>query len=158
MNPVRLFFNIDSDEKTFSGSFSFFNIKPRVEMSFPIYFSNNGPRSFTLDGHYRYFLGKQTNGFYISGFSRFARLSGTFNYDAYINNKNKTGSTYKLGAGFGIGYRIFSKRGLYWGASISIGRYLIGDNNQYASSIFLGTNDDQKIIFDIEVFKIGYAF
>lgn len=171
INPFRLLF-IDKESKTLSGSFSFFNVKPHVEISIPFFLSinkdDNGWRdsrsfyAFTLDGHYRYFLGKRTKGFYISGFSRFAALHGTLlgDYFDFSSNSNKRDSTYKLGVGFGIGYRIFSTRNFYWGASLNLGRYIIGDNNRYRSSNSgLATDiDDLEYIIDVEFFKIGYAF
>lgn len=170
INPLRFLF-LDEDEKSFSGSFSFFNVKPNVEISIPIFISNVSSSFsdtedfsvFTIDGHYRYFLGKNTNGFYISGFSRFATLNGTFgdDYSSFGRDRSKkSGRTYKLGGGFGLGYRVFSKSGIYWGASLSVGRYLIGDSDQYRSANYasLSDMDDSKVIFDVEFFKIGYAF
>ncbi len=164
INPIRLL-ALSTDEKTFSGSFSFFNLKPNVEISIPIFVSNTQLAGedfsvFTIDGHYRYFLGSKTNGFYISGFSRLATLNGTFSNQHSWNENNESGRTYKLGAGFGIGYRIFSKSGLYWGASLSLGRYLIGNSNQYRSSYSdtFAEIDDEEFIFDVELFKFGYAF
>jgi len=61
---------------------------------------------FTIDGNYRYFLGKQTKGFYISAFSRFALLRGALSrdYDRYGEVRQRD-TEYKLG--FGVGYRIF---------------------------------------------------
>ncbi len=172
INPFRLLF-IDKESKTLSGSFSFFNVKSHVEISIPFFVSiskdDNDWRdtgnfyAFTLDGHYRYFLGQRTKGFYISGFSRFAALHGTLGDDFDFlsnNNNNNRDSTYKLGVGFGIGYRVFSKRNFYWGASLNLGRYIIGDSNRYRSSIsgFATDIDDLEYIIDVEFFKIGYAF
>jgi hypothetical protein len=67
------------------------------------------------------------------------------------------GNESKLGIGVGLGYRIFSYRGLYWGTSISFGRYLIGKNNKFSGG-FLTYDDDNQYILDIELLKFGWAF
>jgi len=169
INPFRLLF-IDKDDKTFSGSFSIFNVSPNVEIAIPIYASSSGSgnnkfRSLTIDGHYRYFLNKHAKGFYISGMSRFTALHGTLgkNYDYFndelASNKDRD-STYKLGIGFGLGYRVFSKSGFYWGAGLSLGRYIVGENDRYqlTSGDLASDIDDQEVIIDVEFFKFGYAF
>jgi hypothetical protein len=61
------------------------------------------------------------------------------------------------GAGVGIGYRKFSYRGLYWGASLSLGRYFIGKNDRFYGS-WLSYDDDNEIIIDVEFLKFGWAF
>jgi len=59
--------------------------------------------------------------------------------------------------GVGIGYRIFSYKGLYWGTSVSFGRYIVGENNKFHGS-FLDINDDAKYIIDFELLKFGFAW
>ena len=62
-----------------------------------------------------------------------------------------------MGVGIGIGYRIFLKSGYYWGASLSVGHYLVGENNKFGVSNLVYA-DDKARIADIELFKFGYAF
>ena len=160
VNPLRLLW-VDK-ATTFSGSFSLFDVTRFAEISFPVYFQSpkNGDdlTEFTLDAHYRYFLGKTQNGFYLSGFARYAFLNGTLNFEDITPIPTKTkDSQHKLGIGFGIGYRIFSERGLYWGTSLSVGRYVTGSNNRFYGD-FLTLDDDNEFIVDIEVLKFGWAF
>ncbi|MDD2796985.1 MAG: hypothetical protein PHV20_00175 [Bacteroidales bacterium] len=168
---VNLFRLLMIDEvRSFSGSFSLFNVDRKAEIAFPIYYQN--PKSetdlteFTADCHYRYFLGKTQNGFYLSAFARFAHLNGTLGdnnyilYDGFgnpITTNLKKDTENKIGIGFGLGYRIFSYRGLYWGTSMSIGRYIIGKNDRFMGS-FLTLDDDSPLIYDVELLKFGWAF
>ena len=171
INPVRILL-VDKKEKSFSGTLSFFNIRPNTEIAIPFYFSvtdnsDDGIFSYnkfydsTVDLHYRFFLGKSTNGFYMSAISRLAALHGDVGDDLVIFDTEPVSrsreTTIKLGVGFGIGYRIFSSSGWYWGTSLSAGRYLIGDNDKHVSG-FLNFDDDSKYIFDFELLKFGYAF
>jgi len=167
---------LDENQDNFfslSGTLSLFNVNRNAEIAFPIYYgkTNNGSTisDFTLDCHYRYFLGSAQNGFYMSCFARFANLSGTVtNYQMGYPSNTTTSpkSADKLGIGVGIGYRKFSKNGLYWGASLSVGRFIIGENNilsnnndgNYGLLGNISGTDDSEIIFDIEFFKFGWAF
>jgi hypothetical protein len=146
-----------------SGSFSFFDISRSAEIAFPFYYQD--PKDsydlteFTLDCHYRYFLGNTQNGFYLSAFVRYAHLRGMLGVNNLFENQqdNPRGTENKLGLGFGLGYRIFSYKGFYWGISLSIGRYFIGENDKFQGS-FLSLDDDEKQILDMELLKFGYAF
>jgi hypothetical protein len=161
LNLIRLL--LTEDATTLSGSFSLFNVNRNAEISFPFYYQN--PKKsidlteFTLDCHFRYFLGNTQNGFYLSAFTRYAILHGTLGEDYIINTQSgdKKDTEHKLGIGFGIGYRIFSYSGLYWGTSLSIGRYFVGKNNKFSGSIFT-FEDDDEYIFDMELLKFGWAF
>jgi len=141
--------------KRISGTFSLFAVDRKAEIAFPFYITFPKEEyhydAVTLDCHYRYFLGNTQNGFYLSGLSRLAFISGK-DYYSSTSNKKKVG---KFGIGFGIGYRYFSYNGFYWGASLSIGRFIIGpdifDNNLNY------TNDNQAFI-DFEFLKFGYSF
>ena len=66
----------------------------------------------------------------------------------------------KFGMGVGIGYRIFFKNGIYngmyWGASLSVGRYISGKKHQFIHDAAGG--DDEQNIIDVELLKFGYAF
>lgn len=149
---------------TLSGTFSLFNVKKQVEIAFPVYYAKPEDKrdltTFTVDCHYRYFLGNTLNGFYLSGFARYAYLNGYAGDNDLIHLGNSYGeniSENKIGIGFGIGFRKFSYKGLYWGASISFGRYIIGQNDKFYGS-FLSLDDDEKYILDIECLKFGWAF
>jgi hypothetical protein len=151
---------------TLSGTFSIFNVNKQVEIAFPVYFdrpeNKYDLRTFTIDCHYRYFLGNTLNGFYLSGFVRYANLNGYEGNNGLdiFGNQNLIGksiSENKIGIGFGLGVRKFSYKGLYWGVSVSFGRYFIGENNRFRGG-FLTLDDDEKFIFDIECLKFGWAF
>ena len=162
LNLFRLL--IMDQATTVSGTFSLFDVNRQAEIAFPIYYQHaidqNDLTEFTVDCHYRYFLGKQQNGFYLSAFTRFAYLRGTLgnNFFGYTSTDNfQKDSEAKMGIGFGIGVRKFSYRGLYWGSSLSFGRYLIGHNERFMGS-FLTLDDDAPYILDIELLKFGWAF
>lgn len=150
---------------SFSGTFSLFNVNRQAEIAFPIYYQQSNDAytltELTVDCHYRYFLGQVQNGFYLSGFTRFAYLNGNLtnnnSYDPYNTPSAKKGKEAKLGLGVGIGYRKFSKKGLYWGTSLSLGRYVIGKNERFGNSYF-SMDDDSSIIVDFEFLKFGWAF
>ncbi|MEA3475704.1 MAG: hypothetical protein U9R23_04605 [Candidatus Cloacimonadota bacterium] len=177
-NIFRLiFFGSDTNllNHTLSGGFSIFNIDRQAEIAFPIFYSNpenkwgiewydeiNYLRQFTLDCHYRRFLGHSQNGFYISGFVRYANIRGYEYYywgdgkdDDSVNSKMS--SENKLGIGIGIGYRIFSCKGFYWGTSLNLGRYFFGENDRYIGQ-FLWYDNDNEVIFNFELLKFGWAF
>ncbi len=147
-----------------SGSYSRFDLDRKAEVAFPFFYGKlDDNRLFTLDMHYRKFLGKHQNGFYLSGGLRFAHVEGTEeDYDYYYNstygyydyyyNERKV-KTNKIGIMFGIGYRYFTKSGFYWGTSLSAGRYLTGNNN-----IESGFLDGTKLIIDFEILKFGVTF
>jgi hypothetical protein len=161
LNPFR-FLYLDK-AFTLSGTFSLFNLDRKAEIAFPFYFQNpkesNELSEFTIDCHYRYFLGNSQNGFYLSGFVRYAYLEGVTGENVLFDNRiyGVKGTENKIGIGFGIGFRKFSYRGLYWGASLSFGRYFIGRNDRFAGE-FLLIDDDNEIIVDIELLKFGWAF
>ena len=161
VNPLALL----TFGQIFSGTFSFFDTQRNVEIALPIFHEAIGiGRSdeltrTTIDAHYRQFLGDSLNGFYVSGFARAARLRGRTGDDPSLISQ--PGGQYetvsKLGVGVGIGYRIFLKNGYYWGASMSVGHYLVGENNKFGLSNLVYA-DDRARIGDIELFKFGYAF
>lgn len=170
VNPIRLLL-FNGEQKSFSGTVSLFNVFDNAELAFPVFigkskadiFSHRGDfYSATVDAHYRNFLGTTRRGFYLAGFTRLAALRGTEgrDYEFIWDNTsavNKRSSELKLGLGFGIGYRIFSKSGLYWGTSLSIGRYLIGESDKYVDNTFLA-DDDAELIVDFELLKFGLLF
>lgn len=172
VNPFRLITLGTSNSTSLSGSVSLFNVVRSAEIQIPLYYMSSSDKDedlykdafslFTADVHYRQFLGRTQNGFFLSGFGRLARLEG---YEGKLFDDlwgdstvtNERSSLLKIGAGVGLGYRIFSHRGLYWGSSISLGRYFNGGKNRFRGG-FGSLYDDGEIIFDIELFKFGWAF
>lgn len=149
---------------SFSGGFSLFGKNRHAEIAFPFLYSNpedaDDLEEFTLDCHYRYFLGNTQNGFYLSAFTRYAYLNGYLGgNDLFFDNINSKfrHTEHKIGIGIGLGYRIFSYRGLYWGTSLSFGRYIIGENDKFFGD-WLTIDDDEKYIIDFEFLKFGFAF
>jgi hypothetical protein len=148
-----------------SGGFSLFGVNRHAEIVFPIFYSSpEDPmdlKELTIDCHYRYFLGNTQNGFYLSGFVRYAHLNGYLgDNDAFLFNDEPgdvKSSENKVGIGVGVGYRKFSYKGLYWGTSLSFGRYVTGENDKFYGK-FLSLDDDNKIIIDFEFLKFGWAF
>ncbi len=57
----------------------------------------------------------------------------------------------------GVGVKVFLKNGIYWGAGVSVGRYLTSENEIFSKDSFFIT-DDTPFILDVEFFKFGYAF
>jgi len=176
VNLPRLLF-IKDEFFSATGTFSLFGVDRKAEIAFPFYYDktkyvndeNKPSRSlqvFTLDCQYRYFLNffdNVQNGFYISGGARYANLHGTLGEDDQLlnwydnTNEHKIDSENKFGLGFGFGYRVFSKRGLYWGFSFTTGRYLTGNNNRFTGSFFT-LDDDDEMYYDFELLKFGWAF
>jgi hypothetical protein len=162
LNPFRLL--VIDKMSTISGGVSFFAINRNAEVAFPFYFQfpqeSSDLTDYTLDCHYRYFLGNTQNGFYVSTFLRYAYLYGVLGDDYLIDDRtlsDRKGEQNKLGFGFGLGVRIFSYKGLYWGASLNFGRYFVGKNNQFKSNV-LAFDDDNEYILDVELLKFGWAF
>lgn len=171
---------LGEDDKSLSGTYSFFNTENNTEIALPFMYSsslhqslwdyelldiNEKLTSYTLDAHYRKYLGHRLDGFYLSAFTRAAYLSGikgdesNYSYSSLNTANYKKGSEFKLGIGFGIGYRIISQSGYYWGSSLSVGKYLIGDSDVFVDSEGISsTLDDEEFIVDIELLKFGFAF
>ncbi|MCK4956602.1 MAG: hypothetical protein KAS49_03130, partial [Candidatus Cloacimonetes bacterium] len=96
----------------------------------------------------------------LSGFTRYAHLSGYAgdNFEFLTSDTPTTQTTEnKIGIGIGLGYRKFSYRGLYWGVSLNLGRYIIGENDKFHDGFF-SMDNDSKMIFNMELLKFGWAF
>lgn len=180
-NYFRLL-TLGSAEKTLSGTYSFFNTKNNTEIAIPFMLSsaehssyygydivdnNKNLTSFTIDAHYRKYLGHRLDGFYLSAFARAAYLNGLkggnpsyyYSSEPYNFTQPHTSSEVKFGIGFGIGYRIISDSGYYWGTSLSLGKYLVGDSNIFDDAEGISANlDDEEFIITIELLKFGFAF
>ena len=155
-NPARfLVSSTDDDGLVITGGLSLFSVSKSAEIAFPIYYAVGGYDSkvFHLDSHYRNFLGKHRNGFYISTGIRFTILEGREgNYTWELSDK--TSSTSRMGLTFGIGYRIFGKNGWYWGTSLFAGRYF----KEVKYSLMNVGSAGNEVIIDMELLKIGRLF
>lgn len=166
---------LGQSQESLSGTFSLFNTDNNTEIAFPFMYSRGAHddtfdrytstpigdiskkdlSSITLDAHYRKYLGHRLDGFYISGFGRLAHLNGVKEENLQFSEGSET----KFGIGVGIGYRIISDDGFYWGASLSLGRYLTGNSAVFHDSENVSADmDDNEVIFDVELLKFGYAF
>src|SRR6056297_390117 len=157
-NILRLFYMNES--VSFSGGFSLFDVARNAEISFPVYYEKpeDGITTFTADCHYRHFLNNSQNGFFIACFSHLAALEGA----AKLSNEDPEGarqkfvkgentSHLKLGVGIGIGFRRFSQSGIYWGCSLNVGRYILGDDDVFYHDALV----DSKYILSAELLKFG---
>ncbi len=150
LNPAYLVIGMANDHTNFSAGFSLFNVDRRAEIAFPVwYLDEDGSSTLNVDVHYRRFLGRHQDGFYISGGLRLTYQRGS--HYSYPYAWEKTSST-RFGPAFGIGYRYFSASGFYWGMSLFVGAYLNGEQD-HTYGLFSG-----KTIVDMELLKIGYAF
>ncbi len=66
----------------------------------------------------------------------------------------------RLGLGGTVGVRWFSSQHFYWGADVTLGRYLVGDTEAYAAvdRFILPPYDGGKIMADFTFFQFGYRF
>ena len=167
INPVRfLFMDV---YPSFSGTFSLFDVNRHAEIAFPIFWgsdtSANGASEFDIDCHYRYFMGNNQNGFYVSAFIRYSYLHGyTENMDyynfPYTQNYNSQ-SVNRLGMGIGLGFRVFSHSGFYYGSGLIVGRYFDNGynfNNDIGSALMENFGGESYYILEFELLKFGWAF
>ena len=155
-NPAYFLLGGAGKNLVLSGTFSMFNVDRKAEVAIPLFYqksNKNESRIFTADLVYRRFLGEHQNGFYLSGGARFANLKGEQENDGFFGYERTNTKTNKVGAMFGIGYRVFTKSGFYWGAGLSAGRYFTGKNKMYNVGI-----DGTKYILDVELLKFGVTF
>lgn len=162
INPFRLLIS-DSNSYSFSGTLSHFNNSDGVEIAIPFYYLNEKFNSdridnetrFNLDLHYRkYMFNQKTDGLYLGGFGRYTYLDGK------AANSSRYVTVNKVGLGLEIGFKLKSTTlPLYWGASVSAGGYLGNSNDKLRRGVMFDAGfDDRKLIFDIELLKVGYAF
>jgi len=147
---------------TFTGGFSLFDTDNQVEYAFPIgIYRQDKLKETILSVSARKFLGRTTNGFYFSAMARMAHLSGEYGTESIFSDMGSTGNKgtqTKFGLGFGIGYRLFSYNGLYWGVSLTYGRYFGNTHNQFYENDIIGPSADNEFFLDMELLKFGYAF
>ena len=162
-NPAFLLLASAADQTVLSGGFSLFNVDRGAEIAFPMFYQDTGSESddyntFIVESHYRRFLGQHQGGFYLSASMRYQYLKGREKTDQFLfinfSAPGEQTSVHKVGAGFGIGYRYFSRSGLYWGTSLTVGRFFTGTDKQIAGAdMFNG-----KGYIDVELLKFGIAF
>lgn len=173
-NFLRLLLWGEDGQKSLSGGYSYFDTDKGVEIAVPFVYANDRLLgsyfddrdkderlvTMTTDIHFRKYLNHRIGGMYISGFARHAYLRGMedeFNLGANETAERITEN--KLGLGVGIGYRSFSESGIYWGASLNFGRYVLGDSDIFADSDGISSDiTDSEFIFDVELLKFGYVF
>jgi len=160
LNPVIFLWSSTQDTGfTVTGSVSLFSVTDRAEIAFPFYYATgeNELKSFSLDCHYRSFIGKHRIGFYFSSGLRYTYLSGREGdsfFGISYGEKGEITSTSKLGVTFGIGYRKYGINGWYWGTSLFGGRYFSDEKTDYIG----GGLANNKSIIDMELLKIGKLF
>jgi hypothetical protein len=162
-NPAYLLLASADDQLVISSGFSLFKADRGAEIAFPIFYKSSNQEdsditSFSIDSHYRRFLGKHQGGFYLSGSVRYKYVKGREDTDQIpflnLSSGGEVITLHKFGVGFGIGYRYFSHSGFYWGTSLTMGRYFTGTDKQIKDDdLFNG-----KAYIDIELLKFGYAF
>ncbi|MCD6204787.1 MAG: hypothetical protein J7L22_03900 [Candidatus Marinimicrobia bacterium] len=164
-NPGLLLYAIDDEATVISAGFSLFPKNRKTELTVPIIFENTkddqwfggiySGTSLNIGLHYRRFLTGKVGGAYTS-------IGIKYNY-AYLRSEDDCETDFtkivsRLGAGFGIGYRVFSDERIYWGIGIFLGSYLLGrdiSDTINVSSMF--TRDEMSII-TIQILKVGFAF
>ncbi|MEN9307469.1 MAG: hypothetical protein RL173_1401 [Fibrobacterota bacterium] len=173
ISPLRLLtFGMD-DGYSLAGTVSLFSVSRSAEIAIPLFYRHVTSKNevfyklkddFTLvsaDVQYRQFLGHTQNGFYLSAFGKLSNLDGyksqTYTEIYQDSIAPQKISRTKFGIGMGLGYRIFSHRGLYWGAGMTIGRFLSGKEDEFRSGDAI-YNDDHQLILDVEFLKVGWAF
>lgn len=157
-NPARpLVFA--GDALSLSGGVSNFSWNREAEVAFPFVlwiFSDDQGSIYTQDVHYRHFLSGRQRGFYVGGYARYQYAH--YGQVTFTNNAEPKRSINRGGLAFELGGRVFSRSGLYWGWSVSLGRYIVGDEldtDGFPNNPFLWTGD---LILDVEVLKLGFAF
>ena len=141
-----------SDFIYLAGGASFFGISRSAEVAVPVlYYGTSEFNYFGVSGRYRKFLGRHQKGFFLSGGVSF-RSVNTEIYD-FDTDTTTDDSFRNVGVSFGLGYRIFSHSGFYWGTSLSVGRYF-GDSDEVDSGLVSGGS----LLIDFEILKFGYAF
>jgi hypothetical protein len=164
LSPASLLVASANDILLLSGGFSLFAVDRHAEIAFPFFYQSGAGKKenypltlLTLDAAYRRFLGRHQDGFYLSAGTRYTYIKGEEGTTFLLFTLDTPGATIttsKMGLYFGIGYRYFSVSGLYWGTSISYGRYFSNDERDIKGVTF----DDTKILLDVEILKFGISF
>lgn len=160
VNPFRFLIS-DDNWKSLSGTVAYFNHQNGTEIAMPFYYSRDKEdyeeieTVINVDVRYRkYFASQKTNGAYLGAFGRYTYLDGKVWDKPYYATVEKFG----VGAEIGIRMKRVFDSSFYWGMSLALGGYLGKDNNIFKSSGFVLALDDNKMILDVELFKVGYEF
>jgi len=148
INP--LYTLIYDEAFSFSGSVSIFPKEKNIEIAIPMALKqidgNDSQARFRVDFLYRYFLGKHRKGRYIMWGLRHATFKD-YDYDYWDEDYDTTNDYSRIGISFGVGSRIFSKSGIYWGWSFYAGKYLTGPDD-----------DGPPMFMNFEFLKFGKTF
>jgi hypothetical protein len=157
INPARLLFI--SEGLDISGTVSNFSLNRSAELSVPfVYTDGNGDSPYTIltvGAHYRHFLGGRQRGFYLGGLARY-QYAEYLSQPLFAEPREKMLS--RAGIAFEIGYRIFSRSGIYWGCSLAAGRYMVGGEVGESEWPNVGALWFKDLILDVELLKLGFAF
>jgi len=165
LNPFRLLL-LGSEWQSYTGTISHFDNETGIEIAVPIFYSKDKNNNYneaykdtetllTIDLDYRkYFSQARTEGGFLGLFGRYAYL------DARVSSQGRYATVQKVGIGGEVGYRVKNifNTPFYWGTSFKIGAYIGGDNDIFENSTFSLALDDNKLILDIELLKVGYEF
>lgn len=142
---------------TLSGGVSLFSMDRNAEIAVPVFYQSDTKddyQNLIVDVHYRRFIGGHQKGFFISGGARYQRLHGNEGEAIDFEDSGRKATANKLGLMCGIGYRYFTQSGFYWGTSLSVGRYFTDTDKKFESHFGIS----EKLLWDFELLKIGYAF
>lgn len=164
LNPFWLLYagDDDLDGTHLTGGIQLFSIDRNAEISLPFIIHDASHwNEYSLDAHYKRFLGDTQEGFYLNGFIRYSNIQIKNLLSVDFENQDTSTKDFndnRFGLGFGFGYRVYSKMGLYWGFGIGLGRFFIHED-PIGDTLDLGLfNPTSNFIFDVEIFKFGYAF
>lgn len=159
-SPVRAVVNLESDgHKSYTGGVIFDGRDSRTEFAIPVTYVtdkyNDGccDASLTkIDFQWRRYRRDQRTGPYGGLFARAMHVSGG----------RDDVSASRLGVGLVGGFRVFLTQHVYWGANVSVGRYL-SELPDESDDGFLSFNEfsvdlADKALFNVEFLKIGYRF
>ncbi len=145
------------------------NYKRDVELAFPITFwqefKDNRNTILNIDAQYRWFMKDKQEGLFSIFGVRISYFTHEDQYYDYIPLSNeyyfhdKQIDFLKFGVCFGMGYRYYSPKGIYWGFAIYIGRYLNNvDNGHDKEFDMFFINTGKRTFLEVEFLKFGYAF
>jgi len=165
LSPISLI-TMKEEAVDIYGAFSMFGIDPKAEFAFPFSYHSRKEsdwydfeatfQSFSIDGQYRRFLNGVQNGLFFSVGCRYTYEKGVDMEQSWYVSEGDYFTRHKLGIGFGIGYRLFTKSNFYWGVNLFGGRYFTGDDIDIDD--LSGASLDQSLFISLELLKFGYSF
>ena len=148
-NPVAALFEYGSAEVNFWQLDRYAEINIPMEIARdPFFFDEEDGVDFNYVAtgiNYRRFFNKRQQGLFGQAGWRFQRLS------ASGEGEKVTGTANSIL--FGIGYRIISENGFFWGTSFSVGRQW-GELESLSGESVAGSG----LTFDIDLLKFGFAW